>query len=198
MVSGKHPWSHRGMTQADRAELFVNFWAGASLIGGPSLILLGARAAGVAVRASLAGAFVGGFVATSDLDLFPHALSIGASASLVIGGLVGLLWKSPATGARLVFLGGLVAVLGAGIVLARHLGQEHMCFYRQGRTGSVYLASCLPTAWDSLVQILVAFSAAFVALLCLMQPTHPPDAMNWTDTPRDASSSRTAMGRRGP
>src|SRR4029453_4224070 len=107
---GMRPWFHRGMTQADKAEVMVNIWAGASLIGGPILIFLGARAGGLAVLASLAGAFVGGFVATSDLDLFPHALSIGASASLVIGGLIGLLWKSPATRARLVFLGGLVAV----------------------------------------------------------------------------------------
>ncbi len=168
------------MTQADQAEVFVNIWACASLVGGPILIFLGARAAGVAVLASIPGAFVGGFVATSDIDLFPHGLSIGAATSLILGGLIGLFWKSPAKRRTLVVLGGLVAVLGVAVVLATHLRHEQMCFYTHGRTGGGY-ASCLPTAWDSLVQILVAFSAAFVALLCLVQPTRPPEPMDWSD-----------------
>jgi hypothetical protein len=44
-----------------------------------------------------------------------------------------------------------------------------MCFYSHGRWGGY--ASCLATDWDGLVQILVAFSAAFVTFLCLVQPT---------------------------
>jgi hypothetical protein len=167
-------WSHETVTQADRAELFVNIWAVAALIAGPSLIILGAKAAGAAVMASIVGAFIGGFVATSDLDLVPHGMSIGAFISLLIGGVIGLSWRSHATRARLVFLAGVVGIVGAGIVLTSHLGQHHMCLYHQGGTGGSYHASCLPTVWDRLVQVLVALSAVLVALLCLVQRTRPP------------------------
>jgi hypothetical protein len=94
-----------------RAQDLLDIWAWASLIGGPLLILLGARAAGVGILASLPGSFVGALV-VPDFDLLPHGASIGATTALVVSGLIGLFWKSPVKRTTLVFLGGLVAVLG--------------------------------------------------------------------------------------
>jgi hypothetical protein len=68
-----------------------------------------------------------------------------------------------------VVIGGMIALLGVAIVVGTHIRDEQMCFYPRGRGGGY--GSCLATDWDGLVQILVAFSAAFVAFLCLVQPT---------------------------
>jgi hypothetical protein len=128
----------------------VSIWFFASLIVGPGLILLRARAAGVGVLSSLAGAFLGGLQA-GYIDLLPGYMATGATAGLVTCGLAGLLWRSRASRSTLVVLAvGVTAVGIASALVIHHL-------------------RLLPT-WTVGMQVLVALDAVFVAFLCLVQP----------------------------
>ena len=127
----------------------VNVWFFASLIVGPGLILLRARAAGVGVLGSLGGAFLGGLMA-GYIDLLPGYMATGATAGLVTCGLTGLLWPSRASRSTLVILA--VGVAAMGIMSA-------LVIYH------LYL-----TTWTAGMQVLVALDAVFVSFLCLVQP----------------------------
>jgi hypothetical protein len=136
----------------------VNVWFFASLIVGPGLILLRARAAGVGVLGSLGGAFLGGLMA-GYIDLLPGYMATGATAGLVTCGLAGLLWPSRASRSTLMILAVGVAAVGITSALVIH----HL--------------NLRPT-WNVGMQVLVALDAVFVAFLCLVQPvrvvTPPP------------------------
>jgi hypothetical protein len=127
----------------------VNVWFFASLIVGPGLILLRARAAGVGVLGSLGGAFVGGLMA-GYIDLLPDYMATRATVGLVTCGLAGLLWRSPASRSTLVILAVGVAAMGITSALVIH---------------HLYL-----TTWTVGMQVLVALDAVFVSFLCLVQP----------------------------
>jgi hypothetical protein len=149
-----------------RAEVGLNIWALASLVGGPTLMLLGARAAGTAVSASLVGSVIGFMVVSSNFDSLPYGGAIGATVDVVVGGLAGLFWKSPAKRSTLLALGVVVAVTGAITILGFHSWEGVLCFHSHVR-GSP--PTCYPV-WHTWTQLLFASSAAFVALLCLVQP----------------------------
>jgi hypothetical protein len=148
-----HLWFGSLMTR----QGLVNIWFFASLIVGPGLILLRARAAGVGVLGSLAGAFLGGLQA-GYIDLLPGYMATGATAGLLTCGLAGLLWPSRASRSTLMILA--VGVAAVGITSALVIHHLHL------------------TTWTVGMQLLVALDAVFVAFLCLVQPvrvvTSPP------------------------
>ena len=148
-----------------RDQVLFQAWAFGCLIVGPALILTGARAAGLGVLGSLVGSFVGLLVSPSFYALAYSAI-FGATIGTVVVGLAGLFWRSPAKRPTLLVIAGLVALLGVAAVLGVHLFWGGGCFYSP--KGRLY-TSCLPAAWDSEMQMLFVFNAAFVAFLCLVQ-----------------------------
>ena len=123
----------------------------ALLGGGLVLIWVGARAGGLAMLGAFAGG-IWGFQSTSILDEVPPAMLVEATIGCVVGGIAGLSWKSRARRKTLATLGVFVAVFGiVGGLLFNHLW-----------AGAEW--------WDGTKQVLVPFDAAFVALLCFVQP----------------------------
>lgn len=120
----------------------------------------------MAVSASLVGAVIGFMVVSSNFDSLPYGGAIGATVGVVVGGLAGLFWKSPAKRSTLLVLGVVVAVMGAITILGFHYWEGVLCFHSHVR-GSP--PTCYPV-WETWTQLLFACSAAFVALLCLVQP----------------------------
>jgi hypothetical protein len=149
-----------------RDQVLFQAWAFGCLIVGPALIITGARAAGLAVLGSIVGGVVGTLVAPS-FDALVYSTVFGATIGTVVFGLAGLFWRSPAKRLTLLVLGGLVALLGVAAVLGVHLfWGGGLCFHSpKGRLST----SCLPAQWDSEMQMLFVFNAAFVAFLCLVQ-----------------------------
>jgi hypothetical protein len=174
-----------------RDQVLLQAWGFGCLIVGPALILAGARAAGSAVVGSLVGAFVGFGVVSSTFDSLPYGGAFGATIGTVVFGLAGLFWRSPAKRPTLLVLGGLVALFGVAAVLAVHLfwGGE-VCFHSHKGNGGLY-TSCLPAKWDSEMQMLFVFDAAFVAFLCLVQAAHLNPDVHETPTPAGAPRYRT-------
>jgi hypothetical protein len=148
------------------ANVLLNIWCLASLVGGPTLMLLGARAAGTAVSASLVGAVIGFMVVSSNFDSLPYGGVVGATVGVFVGGPAGLFWKSPAKRSTLLVLGVVVAVTGAITILGFHAWEGVLCVHSHARRSP---PTCYPV-WETWTQKLFAFSAAFVALLCLVQP----------------------------
>jgi hypothetical protein len=128
------------------------------LIVGPLLIWLGARAAGLGVLASVVGAFVGALT-TRTMDDLASYVPIGATVALFVGGSAGLFWRSRARRSTLLTIGLVIAALGAvtlvveGSIIAR------------GRTLISEMA-------DPAIRVLFLLDAAFVVLLCSVQPVH--------------------------
>jgi hypothetical protein len=54
----------------------------------------------MAVSVSLIGAVIGFMVVSSNFDALPYGGAIGATVGVVVGGLAGLFWKSPANDPR--------------------------------------------------------------------------------------------------
>ena len=148
-----------------RDQVLFQAWAFGCLIVGPAMILTGARAAGLAVLGSIVGSFVGALVSPS-FDALVYSTVFGATIGTVVFGLAGLFWRSPAKRPTLLVLAGLVALLGVVAVLGVHLFWGGGCFYSP--KGRLY-TSCLPAEWDSEMQMLFVFNAAFVTFLCLVQ-----------------------------
>jgi hypothetical protein len=149
-----------------RDQVLLQAWGFGCLIVGPALILTGARAAGLAVLGSLVGSVVGPLVVTS-FDSLAYSTAFGATIGTVMFGLAGLFWRSPAKRPTLLVLAGLVALLGVVAVFGVHLfWGGGLCFHPH--KGHRY-TSCLPAEWDSEMQMLFVFNAAFVAFLCLVQ-----------------------------
>jgi hypothetical protein len=129
-------------------------------------MLLGARTAGMAVSVSLIGAVIGFMVVSSNFDSLPYGGAIGATVGVVVGGLAGLFWKSPAKRSTLLVLGVVLAVTPAITILGFHSWEGVLCFHSHVR-GSP--PTCYPV-WETWTQLLFASNAALVALLCLVQP----------------------------
>lgn len=132
---------------------------------GPLLILVGARAAGLGVLASVAGAFVGALT-TRTMDDLATYVPIGATVGLFVGGPAGLFWRSRTRRSTLLTIGMVNAVLGIVLTL---VGEGSII--AGGRTLIDEIA-------DPTMRVLFPIDAAFVALLCLVQPVHaatPPE-----------------------
>jgi hypothetical protein len=151
------------------------------LVAGPLLISLGARAAGVGVLASIVGASVGMFMA-GTIDDLARTIPIGATLGLFVGGPAGLFWRSPVRRSTLAAIGVIVGVLGiAGTLLVHGFAIA----------GEWLLVS---DAADPTIRALVPIDAAFVLLLCLVQPVRVATSSPGAD---DAWSGR-GSGHVGP
>ena len=146
--------------------VLLTVWAAGCLVGGGVFLLVGARAAGSALLGSLAGAFIGASSA-SHLDSVPFDAALGATIGTFVAGSAGLAWKPAVSRSFLHALGSVIAVVGAVVVLGIHLGAERTCHHG---------GSCLPwwspgaqTVSGMWTQALLAFDAAFLTLLCLVQ-----------------------------
>jgi hypothetical protein len=126
---------------------------------GPLLIWLGARAAGLGVLASVVGAFVGALT-TRTMDDLASYVPIGATVALFVGGFAGLFWRSWARRSTLVAIGMVVAALGIAVTLV-----VEGSIIARGRTLISDMA-------DPTIRVLFPLDAAFVVLLCLVQPVH--------------------------
>jgi peptidoglycan/LPS O-acetylase OafA/YrhL len=127
------------------------------LMAGPLLIRLGARAAGLGVLTAFVGACVGSLLA-GTMDDLASTIPIGATVALFVGGLAGLLWRSPVRRSRLAAIGVVVAVLGiVGTLVLNGIA------IADDRT--LLRVSANPT-----IRLLLPVDAACVLLLCLMQP----------------------------
>src|SRR5439155_5781782 len=140
-------------------------------------LFLGARAAGSALLGSLAGCVAGLALVSSSIDSLPYGAVVGASAGTVVFGLLGLAWGPAAPLApHLKTLALVTAVIGALVVLGVHIAADHTCYgpWAYHRPTSDYFrtphpgVSCLPD-FGVRGQVLLAFDAAFVALLSLLK-----------------------------
>lgn len=155
----------------------MDVWGFGCLIVGPVLLYLGARAAGSALLGSLAGAVAGLALVSSSIDSLPYGAIVGASVGTVVFGLLGLAWRPAAPlASHLKTLALVAAVIGALVVLGVHVAADHTCYgpWVYHRPNSHYFrtphpgGSCLPD-FGVRGQVLLAFDAAFVALLSLLQ-----------------------------
>ena len=148
---------------------------------GPLLIWLGARAAGLGVLASVPGAFVGA-LATNTMDDLASDMPIGATVALFVGGAAGLFWRSPVRRSTLAAVGLCIGVLGiAGTLVVRGftiVGEP--IFVGDGA--------------DPTMRVLLPIDAAYVLLLCLVQPVRVATSSRRAD---DGSSGRDS-GHVGP
>ena len=126
---------------------------------GPLLIWLGARAAGLGVLASVVGAFVGALT-TKTMDDLPSYVPIGATVALFVGGSAGLFWRSWGRRSTLQTIGRVIAALGIALTLV-----VEGTTIAWGRTLIRDLA-------DPTIRVLFPLDAAFVVLLCVVQPLH--------------------------
>jgi hypothetical protein len=112
-------------------------------------------AAGLGILASVVGAFVGALT-TRTMDDLASYVPIGATVALFVGGSAGLFWRSRARRSTLLTIGMVIAVLGIALTL---VAEGSM----MGRTLNSEIA-------DPTMQVLFPVDAAFVVLLCLVQP----------------------------
>ena len=110
-------------------------WFIGCLIGGVVLIVVGARAGGLALLGAVVGAFIG-MLGAAHPEQIPQRAMVGATIGTFVGGLVGLAWKPSASAYALRAVGSAMILAGAVCVLAAHLASRRPC--RGGRV------SCLP------------------------------------------------------
>jgi hypothetical protein len=126
---------------------------------GPLLIWLGARAAGLGGLASVVGAFVGALT-TRTMDDLASYVPIGATVALFVGGSGGLFWRSRVCRSTLLTIGMVIGVLGIALTLV-----AEGSMIARGRT-------LISEITDPTMRVLFPLDAAFVVLLCLVQPVH--------------------------
>jgi hypothetical protein len=144
-------------------------WSIICLIGGVVLIVVGARAGGLALLGAVVGAVIG-MLGAAHPEQIPQRAMVGATIGTFVGGLVGLAWKPSASAYALRALGSATILAGAVCVLAAHLASRRLC--RGGRV------SCLPEVNGGSLA-LFALDAAWVAALCFIQAARSrlPDAI---------------------
>jgi hypothetical protein len=125
------------------------------------LVVIGARAAGLALLGSVIGSATAVFMLADDFDRVLSGALIGGGLGIVVFGLAGLAWRPSASRAVLGALAWVTAGVGGAVVLAVHLTGERC---RVGGRGGV---RCHQTA-DGL-PLLIALNAAFVVLMFALQ-----------------------------
>jgi hypothetical protein len=137
-------------------------WAWVSLVSGLVLVLLGARAAGLALLGAVVGAFVGIAIVSDRIEDVPVGAVGGATVGALVAGVAGLAWVSNLSlGAR--FRLGLVASTVAAVAVTSILVLSSATCGPQAR-------QCLPT-WGPGTRYLFAVDAAWIAVLVFAQPT---------------------------
>jgi hypothetical protein len=146
------------------------------LVASVAFLAIGARSAESGVLGALVGAALGlfstvSFAGWAGRGLFVAAIWAGVGAFLF--GLMGLLWKAGAARFTLKRLAAITAIVGVLAVLAVPVAAVPVCDdgHRHRRP-----PGCLDTSEDGdpsidgrLLQVVVAFDAAYLALLFLLQ-----------------------------
>jgi hypothetical protein len=150
------------------------FWVFGCLLAGWLLLVGGARAAGVALVGSAAGALLVYFTPlhSGHLESLVHNSVIAASVGLVVFGLAGLGLGTAAPPRALVALASATAVVGTLVILRIHAVAAPTCSLNTGlniASDAPFAASCFRGFEDPWVQALLAFNTAFLVLLFLLQ-----------------------------
>ncbi len=144
-------------------QLLFMAWGLGCLAGAVALLLMGARAAGLALLGSIVGALVGFLAVSNTFDLLPYGAIFGATAGTIVFGLAGLLWRPSASASTLTDLATITAVGAVVAILRIHVFADQTChvFGPRGQP-------CL-RLWDPFTQALLALNAAFLVLTLLVQ-----------------------------
>jgi peptidoglycan/LPS O-acetylase OafA/YrhL len=118
-------------------DLIGKVWFIGCAIGGLVFIAVGAKAGGLALFGAVAGAILGSALVASDFDQLAKGAMVGATIGTFVGGLLGLAWRSSASGVVLRALASITIVVGVLIVLAGRVESQRPC-----RPGWRY--PCLP------------------------------------------------------
>jgi hypothetical protein len=153
----------------------ASWWFIGCALGGLVFIVMGARAAGLALSAAVVGAIVGAFVVASDIDQLANGAMVGATIGAFAGGVSGLAWRSSASAITLGVLGSVTILVGVVCVLAGWAVTQRPCGPR--------VAPCLPEA-EGMGLVWFGIDAAWIAGLCFIQAAqsyrsqlrHEPDA----------------------
>jgi len=158
-------------------DLISTVWIISCAVGGLVLLVIGARAAGLALLGAVIGAIVGVGLVASDFDMLPQGAMVGATIGTFVGGLLGLAWKPSASVAVLRALGWVTIGVGVASVLAGRAASQQVC------GGDRH--SCLPEI-DGGSLALFALDAAWVAALCFVQAarSQPSEAVEHTPVGR--------------
>lgn len=150
--------------------LIADVWIVSCAVGGLAFLLIGARAAGLALLGAVVGAIVGFLLVSSDFDQLAQGAMVGATMGTFLGGLIGLAWKPSASAAVLRALGSVTILVGVVSVLAGRVASQRPC-HPGGRF------TCSPDI-DGGSLALFALDAAWVAALCFVQAarSEPTDA----------------------
>ena len=141
-------------------DLIGKLWFVCCAAGGLLFLMIGARAAGLALLGAVVGAIVGFAVVSSDFDMLPQGAMVGATIGTFVGGVLGLLWKPSASDFGLRALGSITILIGAVSVLAGRIASQRLC------GGDRH--NCLPEI-DGGSLALFALDASWVAALCFVQ-----------------------------
>ena len=153
-------------------EALTMWWCVVCATGGLLLLVLGARAVGLALLGAVGGAFVGATMGvTGGPEELATALPIGASVGLVMGGLFGSILPESLAPSVLRRMGIGIAALGLVAVLMIHIGASTTCLPRFPKNP---LGTCLPS-WGPLAQSLFFVDALFVATLCFVTAAREGD-----------------------
>jgi hypothetical protein len=152
-------------------------WIVSCAVGGLVFLVIGARAAGLALLGAVIGAIVGIGLVASDFDMLPQGAMLGATIGTFVGGLLGLAWPPSASVAVLQALGWVTIGVGVVSVLAGRVASQRLC------GGDRHF--CLPEI-DGGSLTLLAIDAAWVAALCFVQAaqSQPTDAAEHTPVGR--------------
>lgn len=150
-------------------DLISTVWIGSCAVGGLAFLVIGARAAGLALLGAVIGAIVGVGLVASDFDTLPQGAMVGATVGTFVGGLLGLAWRPSASVAVLRALGWVTIGVGVGVLLAGRVASQRLCGSNRHY--------CLPEI-DGGSLALFALDAAWVAALCFVQAarSQPTDA----------------------
>ena len=107
-----------GTSALEFEGLLANIWIISCALGGLAFLLIGARAAGLALLGAVVGAIVGFLLVSSDFDRLAQGALVGATIGTFVGGLVGLAWRPSASAAVLLALGSVTILVG---VLSVHV-----------------------------------------------------------------------------
>jgi len=150
-------------------DLIAKVWFVCCAGGGLLFLVIGARAAGLALLGAVVGAIVGLAVVSSDFDMLPQGAMAGATIGAFVGGVFGLLWKPSASAFALRALGSVTILIAVASGLAGRVASQRLC------GGNRH--TCLPEI-DGGSLALFALDAVWIAALCFIQAagSQPTDA----------------------
>ena len=157
----------------------VPVWLISCAVGGLVFVVIGARAAGLALLGAVVGAIIGFLAVSSNIDLLAEGAVLGATVGTFVAGSLGLAWKPSASVMVLRSIGWVIVVIGAVSVVAGSVWSGRPC-HPPGRR------PCLPHV-DGGSLALFAIDAAWVAALCFIQAARSRSSV---DVARSAVDAR--------